>query len=150
MHTRTGVAARIEPDAERAAERLAHIVGERHLGALLEVRRQHAERLVRVDAAMLGPRDRLRALERQAAGVREKMANRRARRPRRFVQIDDALLGRDEDREGRHRLRDGRQSHRMRRVAARRHLATWIDDARGSELDGPVVDLAKCLHARRY
>ena len=99
---------------------------------------------------MLGPRDRLRALERQAAGVREEMADRRARRPRRLVQIDDALLGCDEHRERRHRLRDGSQSHRARRVAVRRHLATWIDDARGSELDRPVVDLAKRLHARRY
>ena len=99
---------------------------------------------------MLGPRDRLRALERKPARVREEMANRRAGRPGRLVEIDDALLGCDERRERGDRLRHGCQSDRARRVAVRRHLAAWIDDTGGGELDGPVVDLAKCLHARRY
>ena len=82
--------------------------------------------------------------------MRQEVADGRARRPRRLVQIDDAFLGGNENRERRDGLGDGCQSHRMRCISARRHFAAWIDDAGGGEWDRPVVDLAKCLHARRY
>jgi len=48
------------------------------------------------------------------------------------------------------RLRDGREPHEASGVAVRRHTAFPIDDAGSRELDGPAVDLAKCLHAARY
>ena len=55
--------------------------------------------------------------------VREQVANGRARRPGRLVEVDDALLGGDERRERGDRLRDRSESNRACRVAVRRDLA---------------------------
>ena len=137
-----GISLGIEADAERRAHRLAHVRGERDLRAFRDVRGEHAEPLVGVDASLARPRDRLGALEREPARVREQVANRRAGRPRRLVEVDDAFLGGDERRERGDRLRHGREANGSRRLAARVDPALGVDDTRGGELDGPLVDLA--------
>jgi hypothetical protein len=76
------------------------------------------------------------------------MADRRAGRAGRLVQVDHALLGRNQHCERGDRLGHRGEPDDARRVAVRRDLTRGIDDARGGELDRPVVDLAKCLHAR--
>ena len=79
--------------------------------AAADVLAEHAEALVRVDPPAPGRRDRRLALEGQAGGVREQVPDRRTGRPRRLVEVDDALLGRDERGEGGDRLRDRREAH---------------------------------------
>ena len=112
------------------------------------MRCQHAKGLVRVDPPVSRTRDRLGALERQAGGVREQVPDRRAGRAGGLVEVDHALLGGDHRRERRHGLRHGGEPNDARGVASGRHGTGRIDDSRGGELGRPVVDLAKCLHAR--
>ena len=150
MHARSRVAGRIEAELERLADGLAHVLGELHLGTPGDVLRQHPERLVRVDAALSGTSDRDLALERQAGRVREQVADGRAGRAGRLVEVDDPFLRGDERRERGDRLRHRRETDRAPDVTVRRDPAFAIDHTRGGELDRPVVDLAKCLHAARY
>ena len=87
----------------------ANAISERSATCLASI----AEPLVGVDASMTRPSDRLGALERKPARVREQVANRRAGRPRRLVEVDDAFLGRDERRERGDRLRHRRETTRL-------------------------------------
>ena len=82
--------------------------------------------------------------------MREQVANRRAGRSGGLVEIDDSFLRGDERCERGDRLRDRGEPNRARRVAVCRNLPVRIDDTGGRELDRPAVDLAECLHARRY
>ena len=111
-------------------ERLEHgpsqVLGERHLGACLDVFGEHLEARVRVDAAHAGLRDRLPALERKAGRVREQVANGRPGRPGRLVEVDDALLDGDQDREGDHRLRHRRPSELLAFVATPPITPSWL------------------------
>ena len=116
----------------------------------LEVRTEHAERLVRVDAAVLRPRDRLGALERKTRGVREQMPHGRAGRTGGLVEVDDALLRRDQRGQGGNGLRHRGEPHGAGRFPANVNVPGRIDDTGSGELDRPVVDLAESLHARRY
>ena len=142
MHAGRGIPLGIETDAERRTHRLAHVRRERDLRAFRDVRGEHAEPFVRVDASMARPSDRLGALERESTRVREQVANRRAGRPRRLVEVDDAFLGRDERRKRGDRLRHGREANGSRHLAARVDPALGVDDTRCGELDRPLVDLA--------
>ncbi len=90
------------------------------------------------------------ALERQAGRVREQVADGRSGRAGRLVEIDDPFLRGDERRERGDRLRHRRETNRAPDVTVRRDPAFVIDHTRGGELDRPVVDLAKRLHAARY
>ena len=140
----------VEPEPERLADRRAHVLREGHLRPLGELGREHAEAFVRVDPAPLGRRDRLRALEGQAGGVGQQVADGRSRRAGRLVQIDDSFLGGHEHRQRGDRLRDGGKADRAPRVAMGLHAPAAEDDPGGRERDRPLVDLAKGLHARRY
>jgi hypothetical protein len=82
--------------------------------------------------------------------VREQVADGRAHRAGRLVQVDDAFLGGNENGQRRHRLGHGGEPHGSRRVAAHRDVPGGIDDTGRRKLDGPAVDLAECVHARRY
>ena len=113
----------VELEPERLADGRAHVVGERHLGPRGDVLAEDAEALVGVDAAAPGRRDRHGAVERQPRGVGEQVPHRRAGRPGRLVEVDDALLGRDERRERADRLRDRREADR--RGACRRASRSW-------------------------
>ena len=150
VHPRSRVAGRVEAELERLADGPPHVLGELHLGTPGHVLRQHSERLVRVDASLSGTRDRDLALERQPGRVREQVADRRARRTCRLVEIDNAFLGGDERRERGDRLRHRRETNRGHDVTVRRDLAFGIHRTCRGELDRPVVDLAECLHAARY
>ena len=82
--------------------------------------------------------------------MREQVADRRALRPRRLVEVDDALLRGDERRERDRRLRDRRPAELdVARPARRDDLAV----AQHGDRDGaraPAVDLPQRLHAARY
>ena len=82
--------------------------------------------------------------------MRQQMANGRSRRPRGFVEVDDAFLGGDEHGKRGNRLRDGFQPDDARRITVGRDDSGGIDNASRGKPDGPAVDLAKCLHAARY
>ena len=99
MHAGAGMAVRVEVEPEWLADGGANVVGERHLRPRGDVLAEHAEALVRVDAAAAGRRDRHGAVEREPGGVREQVPHGRARRAGRLVEIDDTLLGGDERRE---------------------------------------------------
>jgi hypothetical protein len=149
VHAGAGVPRGVERQLERRADGSADVVGERHLGARRKVAADDAEALVGVDAPAPGQCDRLGALEREAGGVGEQVPHRRSRWAGRLVQIDDALLGRDQDGERGDRLRNGRQPNGMRRVAVRGGDGPAVDDARGSEAGAPLVDLAEDVHPER-
>ena len=72
------------------------VLGERHLGALLDERCRDFEAVVRIDAPLARPGDRRPLLEREPGRVREQVPERRAGRARRLVEIDEPLLGGDE------------------------------------------------------
>jgi len=74
------------------------------------VRGRRLEADVRVDPPLPGPPDGSALLERKAGRVGEEVTQRRPRRPGRVVKIDDALLERDERRERRVELGDGRKA----------------------------------------
>jgi hypothetical protein len=59
---------------------------------------------VGVDAALARPGQRLRRIPREAGGVSEQMSHRRSFGTGRFVEIDRALLGRDQCRVGGEKL----------------------------------------------
>ena len=150
MHSGTRIAGRVEADLERHADRSEDVLGERHLGPLRHVLGENPERLVRVDPVEPGLCDRRSSFERKPRRVCEQVTHRRPRRPCSFVEVDHALLRGHEARERRHGLRDGGEPHAPARVTVRVAAAFAIDDSCCGELDGPLVDLAKRLHARRY
>jgi len=76
----------------------------------------------------------------------EQVPHGRARRAGRLVEVEDALLRRDEHGEGRHGLGDGREANDTGRVPAADDATLRIDDPGGGEGDRPAVDLAKGLH----
>ena len=82
--------------------------------------------------------------------MREQMPHGRAGRPGRLVQVDDALLGRDENGQGTHRLGDGSEPDRATRVSVGMHFAVAGDHSGRGERDRPALDLAEGLHAARY
>ena len=151
MHPGARMAARVEREPERLDDRRPDVVRERHLGLSGDVLAEHAEALVRVDPPPPGRRDRRLALERQAGGVREQMTDGCARRPRRLVEVDDALLGRDERRERGDRLRDRREAHGTARVPAGVAIAPSAR-VTPAAANGhvPGVDLVQRLHGARY
>ena len=79
---------------------------------------EHPERLVRVDAACPGRAIGTSPSNGRPGRVREQVADGRAGRAGRLVEVDDPFLRGDERRERGDRLRDRRESHRARRVAA--------------------------------
>ena len=82
------------------------------------------------------------ALERQPGRVREQVADGRAGRPRRRVEVDGPFLGGDERRKRSDRLRHDARRTASRHLAASVDPALRVDDTRRGELDRPVVDLA--------
>ena len=139
------------PRLERLADGRAHVLGERHLGALGEVAGEHAERLVRVDPA---PAPAARSGSVPSKGSPDVCASRwRTVEPggpagsSRSTTPSSAATSAAS-------AATGFETEASRtgavRIAERRRCPSAIDDARGCELDGPAVDLAKCLHARRY
>ena len=150
MHPGARVAVRVEADPERRADGSPHVLGERHLGTLGEMVGEHAERLIRVDAAVARAGDRRLALERKSGCVREQVAHGRAGRTGGLVEVDHPLLRGDEHRERGDGLGHRGKSNGECGIAVRRGASVLIDDTRCREVDRPAVDLAKCLHARRY
>ena len=69
------------------------------------MRGEHLEAGIGVDPPRAGRSDRRLSLERQAGGMGEQVANGRSGRPRRLVERDDPLLGRDEHRDRGRELR---------------------------------------------
>ena len=82
--------------------------------------------------------------------MREQVANGRSRRTVWLVEIDDALLGGNQRSERGDQLRHRSEANRARRITVGGNSPARFDDASGREVDGPAVDLAKYLHARRY
>ncbi len=126
---------------------MCEVVGERHLGALFHERGGHLEAVVRVHAPHARPRDRRALIERQPGSMREQVAERRAGRPGRLVEIDEPFLGRHE-----HRNRRRELGHRRPREPAA-HLAVRRFDEPGHAdrdvLARPTVDLAQGIHEPR-
>ena len=123
---------------------------ERHLRARLDVRRKRDEPGVRVDAALAGPGERLRRIPREAGRVREQMPDRRALGPGRLVEVDRALLGRDQRRVGGESFVTEPQPNRCSRRRARRRRPPAVATPAAACVCGPRLDLAKRLHGARY
>jgi len=135
---------------ERLDHRSVEVVGERHLRRVLDSRGEHLEARVRVDAPLPWPRDRLRIVGGEPGRMREQLADRRALRPCGCVEVDDALLDRDERRD---------RCEELRHRGPRQHLVARTD---GAELlvgarhrDGrapcrPRGDLFQRVHGGRY
>src|SRR5205085_978145 len=103
---------------------------------------------VRVDAPRAGARDRRRGVEREPRGVGEQVAQRGAGRPGRLVDVDDALLGRDERRERRDELRDRGPADGAGAVADGAQLApVRVEHRDRRERRRPRFDLTQSLHS---
>ncbi len=149
--SRSRITRRIEADPERLANSGVDVLLERHLGRVGEVVGEHAERLVRVDTAPPRLRDRRRPLRTaaprcaRAGGARSSRAARPARRGRRRLPPPQRA------RECCHRLRDGGETNDAARIAVRRgRRPSRSTTPAAANSTGQLVDLAKCLHARRY
>jgi hypothetical protein len=128
----------------------AQVLRERHLRRPGDGRRDLLEAGVRVDPPSAGLRDGFRPFEREPRRVREQMANGGALRAGLPVEIDHALLGRDERRKRRRRLRDrGPAELHVTRTVSRGHIAA-VQDGRRGDARAPAVDLPHGLHAARY
>ena len=149
VHPGARIARRVETDPERRADRLAHVVRERHLGTPLEVCGEHAERLVGVDPPVLG-----RAIGSVPSNGRPDVCESRCRTvaPRgpagssRSTTPSSAAMSTASAVTG----FDTEASRTARPASPRVTHAGRIDDPGRGELDRPAVDLAECLHARRY
>jgi hypothetical protein len=150
VHPGARVARGIQGESEWLAHGFPYVRLERHLGASGQVRGEHRERRIRVDPSVARPRDRLGAVERQPGRVREEMPYRRTGRAGGLVEVDDTFLGGDDKGERGDGLRDRGEPERTRRLSTHVYRTRRIDDPGSRELDRPVVDLAKRLHARRY
>ena len=80
----------------------------------------------------------------------EEVAHRRARRSGRLVEVADPFLRSDEDGEGRDGLGHRGEQDSVAGIPAGRNHRIGARHARRREGHVPVVDLEKCLHARRY
>ncbi len=109
---------------------------------------EDGEALVGVDAAPAGPRDRARALERETGGVSEQVTHRRAGRPGRLVEVDDAFLGGDERRERADGLRDRGEEDGATGIAVRRDRGGCVGHPGRGEGNVPHLDLAQSVHFR--
>ena len=151
VHARAGIAARIEPDPERDADGAAHVVGERHLGARREVLgEQHGT----PRSSRSGGARAARSASVPSNGRPDACASRwrtvEPGGPAGSSRSTTPSSAATSSRERGDRLRDRGEPHRASAIAARRNVAVGTDDTGGGERDRPVVDLAKCLHARRY
>ena len=116
---------------------------EGHRGALLEQRAEDLVAGVRVDASLARRRDRRAGIETETGRVGEQMAHGRAARAGGLVEVEDPLLGGDEDGAGGRELRDRRPPRRARRRAARREHAARRDGGDRRVRRRPVVDRSK-------
>ena len=78
------------------------------------------------------------------------MAEGRAGRPGRVVEVDDSLLERDERRRRGEELRHRGPAELPLELAARGEHAAGPDDRDGDVRDGPAVNLTQRLHGGRY
>ena len=81
--------------------------------------------------------------------MREQMSHGRAFRAGRLVEVDHALLRRDERRESRDELRHRSPAHHLGAGAASRDDVAVPQHAGSRKRCGPVVDLLKCFIHRR-
>ena len=143
-------AAELGAEPERREHGCVQVLGERHLRRARRLRPRRLEADVRVDPPRARPGERRPvALEREPRGVREQMADRRSGRAGRLVEVDGALLGGDEAREGGHQLRHRGASRNVRRaVAARAETSPPAPEDGGRCVRHvPRVDLTQRLHA---
>ena len=144
---RGGRPAQLARELQRLEHARGHVLGERHLGAALHVLPEHLEAVVRVDPPLPRRRDRHGPVERQPGGVREQVADGRPGRPRLLVEVDDALLRRDERRERRDQLRDRRPAQLARLVPVPCADAVRLDHPDRNVLGAPRLDLPQRVHA---
>ena len=94
--------------------------------------------------------DRGQTLEGQAGGVGKQVAQGRAGRAGRLVEVDDALLGSDQRRERRDRLGDRGPAEDVLARPLGSNLLAVAQDADGYRLGRPALDLPKSVHGARY
>ena len=126
---------------------MREVVGERHLGPLLDEGGRDLEAVVRVDTPEAGPADRRPRIEREAGRMCQQVPERRAGRARRLVEVDEPLLRGDEHRHRRRHLRHRGPRESPPRVPVRRGGSAG--DADGDVVARPPVDLAQRIHERR-
>ena len=108
--------------------------------ALGEQGTEEVEAGVRVDPAGAGPGEHGLALERQAGGVGEEVADGGAGRARRLVEVDHAVIDGVEHGKGGHELGHRRPPERVAGVAVAGDDPVRTDDRRGGVVGAPVVD----------
>ncbi len=82
--------------------------------------------------------------------MREQVPHGRSGRTRCSIEIDDALLCRNEDGNRAHRLRDRSEPHGVTRIAMGLGQAVTGDHSGRGERHRPALDPAEGLHAARY
>ncbi len=132
-----------------STHRLAQVLLEGHAGVTRQLVREQVVAAVRVDPRAFGRREAV-AVRPQAGRVREQVAERRALGPRRAVELDRPLLGRDEHGVGDEELADGGEVVLALDVACRPQRARRIGRAGGGVRHTPGLDLAQGIHRRRY
>ena len=151
MQIRGRRAAQLRVHSERLQDTGDEIVVKGHLRALGDVVGKCLEADIRVDAPPAGLPGWRAGLERETGRVREEMSHRRPVWPRRLVEIDHALLCRNQGRESRDELRHRRPAQHLARCSVRRNDLAASQHTRGGEGCRPVVDLPECLfHGGRY
>ena len=111
---------KVAPRASGTSTASRRYVAERHLGARFDVRGERDEPGVGVDPPLARPAERGRHVPREPGRVREQMADRRARRPGRLVEVDRPLLRGDERGVGDEGLRHRAPAEAVVRVAVLR------------------------------
>ena len=132
-------AAQLGLHAERLEDGLREILGKRHLRVQRDPLGGDLEAGVRVDPARARLRDRRARVERKPGRVGEQVADGRAGRAVRLVEVDRPLLGRDEGRERRDRLRERGPAKHARRVASAPQIAAGRERGDGDVLRRPRV-----------
>ena len=150
VNPRSRRAVQLGPHRQRFEDRRAEVLVERNLGGARDRLRELLEAGVRVDAAAAGWRDRRLALERQPRSVREEVTDRRALGPGRLVEVEHALLRRDQRRQRSGRLRHGRPTELAIGLAVPGHQLSGPQDAHRRGARAPPLDLPQRLHAARY
>ncbi len=123
---------------ERGEHGFVEVVGEGHVGGVLDGAGGEAEAAVGVDPGRFGSGDRVLALEGVAAGVGEEVPQRAAGLADGLVEGDDALFDGDEDRPRRHRLGQRGESLDAFGVADGRDDGAGAQDGGGDVGDRPV------------
>jgi hypothetical protein len=113
---------------------------ERSPGSIGDERAQRVKPAVGVDPARPRRGDRRQALEGQARGVGEQVADRRARRPGRFLEPDHPAIDLDENGERGRDLGDRGPSEDPLAVAARGEDARRLEHRGRSVLGAPGID----------